>query len=96
MAIVASRPAILTTEVLIASNAATDAGEADARTRRYVVKNVTGTAAVFLGPSGVTTSNGFQWDIADGPLTVDLEPGESLYGIVASTTQTLHVLQGGR
>lgn len=41
MAIVASRPAILSTEVLIASNTATDVGESDVRTRRYVVKNVT-------------------------------------------------------
>lgn len=94
MAIVAARPAISISATLIATNASSDTS--DASNRSFILKNITGSAAVFVGPSGVTTSSGFQWDVADGPLSVDLEPGESVYGIVASTPQTLHVLSGGR
>lgn len=61
-----------------------------------LLKNITGTAAVVLGDSGVTAATGFQWDVADGPLSIDLEPGESLYGIVASVNQVVHVLKEGR
>lgn len=54
------------------------------------VKNTDGTAAVFLGGSGVTTSNGLS--LAAGAtlgLTVDGE----LFGIVATGTVTCHVLR---
>jgi len=97
MAFAITRPAVDTTSggVLIAQNT-TSSGEADFGTKRALIKNLTGTASVFLGPQGVTTANGFQWDVADGPLEVELEPGEAIYGIVAATPQTLHVLAQGR
>lgn len=97
MALAITRPVVDTTSggVLIATNT-TAAGEGDFGTRRALIKNPTATASVFLGPSGVSTATGFQWDVADGPLEVELEPGESLYGIVAATAQTLHVLAQGR
>lgn len=94
MSVVASRPSVTTSATKIAENTSGDTS--DVSNLSFVVKNITGTAAIFLGPSGVTTSSGFQWDVADGPLAIDLEPGESLYGIVASTSQTCHVLGAGR
>lgn len=96
MAIVTTRVTVTTAATAIATNSAADPGESDYRTRSFVVKNVGGTTAIFLGPTGVTTATGLQWDVADGPLSVDLEPGESIYGIVSSGTQTLHVLAAGR
>jgi hypothetical protein len=101
MAIVSTRPAVLTTATLIASNVLADAASIqeshDYAVRSFLVKNFTGTASVFIGGSDVTAASpAFEWTTTDGPLTVDLEPGEELYGIVAATTQTLHVLRQGR
>lgn len=92
----ATRVPITTAATLIASNVRTEA--ADWATRSFLVKNLTATASVFLnGANTVTAATpAFQWDAADGPLSVDLEPGEELYGIVAVTTQTVHVLRQGR
>lgn len=60
----------------------------------YVVKNVTGTAPIFLGGGpAVTVINGFEWVVADGPLTIDLQAGEDLYGIVDEVTQTCHTMR---
>lgn len=93
MAVASSRPAVNTTAggVLILD----PGGDGDNIGASVVLKNVTGTASVFLGPSGVTTANGFEWAPADGPLSIDLGREEKLYGIVAVTTQTLHVLATG-
>ncbi len=51
---------------------------------------------MFVGPAGVTTANGFPWATADRALAVDLEPGESIYGIVATNAQTVKTLTTGR
>jgi len=98
MAIVVTQPVVDTTVggVLVAQKSSGDPGEGDYRSRKFLLKNNTQTAAVFLGPQGLTTANGFQWDPADGPLEVELEPGEALYGIVAVTSQTVHALRQGR
>lgn len=69
----------------------------DDRTKRFLLKNATATAAVFLEVGApATTGAGFEWAVADGPLEIALEPGEKLYGIVAATPQTIHVLKQGR
>lgn len=101
MAIVSTRPAVSTVATLIASNVLADDSSVqvshDWAVRSFVAKNATATASVFLGGSDVTAATpAFEWAITDGPLTFELEPGESLYGIVAVTTQTLHVLRQGR
>lgn len=97
MAVTAARPAVTTSATAIyTAPAATGSSGDDWAGRSFLMKNITGTASVFLGPSGVTTSNGYEWATADGPIGVTLEPGEVLYGIVASTTQTIHVLGAGR
>jgi hypothetical protein len=97
MAVVATRPSVTTTATLIAQNTSADPGESNEyRNWRFLIKNFTASADVFLGPTGVTAGTGFQWASGDGPLAIELEPGESLYGIVTGTTQVLHVLKVGR
>ncbi len=98
MAIVASRPTVRTAPTLIAQNATPDDGPASGEAQSFstIVKNVTGTGSVFLGGPDVTTLTGYEWTTADRPLSLDLEPGEKLYGIVAVAEQTVHVLRQGR
>ena len=50
-----------------------------------------GAAAVFLGPSGVTTGNGYEL-AANDVLTRECAPGEEIFGIAASGSQAVHVL----
>lgn len=95
MPITATRPVAGVAETLLCELSA-DAGPSDETTRRFLLKNATGTASVFLGPQGVTTATGFEWTTTAGPIEVEIEPGEKLYGIVAATPQTLHVLGQGR
>lgn len=56
--------------------------------RRVWVHDPTGGASVFVGDSTVTTSNGFELEAGESQ-SFDIEPGEALYGIVASGTQTV-------
>lgn len=95
MAVVATRVNVGTTPGVLASNPVSSA-EGDFRTQRFLLRNLTATAAVFLGGSGTTSGNGFQWDPSTGALEVELEPGESLYAVVAVTAQVVHVLATGR
>ena len=53
-----------------------------------------GAATVFVGGSGVTTSNGFPLAAA-GTLSIDLAAGEEIYGIVATGTVAVSVLCQG-
>jgi hypothetical protein len=60
----------------------------------YLLKNVTATDTVVLGPPGVAVATGFNWVKADeGSITVDLKPGQRLSGICAATPQVVHVLR---
>lgn len=49
-------------------------------------------SSVFLGGADVTSTDGFE--IAPGDsLTIDVDPGDSLYGVCAATqSATIHVL----
>lgn len=52
-----------------------------------------GSVNVFLGPSGITAAG---WYLAAGDrYSVVIQPGEALYGIVASGTATVNVLKVG-
>jgi hypothetical protein len=53
-----------------------------------------GAATVYIGSSSVTTATGFPV-AASGTLSIDLGPSEELYGIVASSTNTVAVLCQG-
>lgn len=60
-----------------------------------VIANQAG-AAVFLGPSNVTTATGLSVAASSTlATTVFLAPGEVLYGIVTTGTQVVHVLRTG-
>jgi hypothetical protein len=77
----------------------TDANQPDPFTRSFAVKNVTASAVIYLGERDVTSTTGFPWDATtDGPLSIDCEPGETLYGILASgqPDQTVKTLEQGR
>lgn len=47
-----------------------------------------GGASVYLGPAGVTTSTGYELENRSG-IELVLEPGESLYGVVATGTEVV-------
>lgn len=61
---------------------------------RSIVVRHRGTNPVYLGPSGVTTATGFQLNAGDA-VQFDLSGGDSLFGIVASGSETLHVMTTG-
>lgn len=85
-----------TTPTIIAQNTETSkARERASYTFSTLMKNTTATATVFLGKGDVATGTGYPWAVADGQLTVDLAPGETLYGIVAAGTQTVKTLRAG-
>lgn len=85
MAVTAARTDVTTAATLLVDGADTNGAQA-------VLKNLTASESVYLGPAGVTAANGFEWATGDGPLSIDLGRGDKLYGIVATTTQTVHVL----
>lgn len=79
-----TRVTVGTTPTLVATNT-----HAIARAR-VRMKNI-GTAIIAIGGSDVTAANGFEVAIS-GEESFDLDPGQSLYGIVAAATQVMEVL----
>lgn len=61
--------------------------------QNVVLSNQSG-AAVFLGNSLVTTSNGMSLAVSS-TVTLRLAPREVIYGVVATGTQSVHVLVSG-
>lgn len=72
--------------------AATVIASADADGITATVRNSDATAGVELGGSAVTALAGYTLP-AGQSLTVDIAPGETLYGIVAAATVSVHVLR---
>jgi hypothetical protein len=65
----------------------------------FTIKNRTGTGIVVLGSteSGLAQNRWFEWEVADGPFTFTLEPGETLEAILAvAGNQVVHVIRNGR
>ena len=59
------------------------------------VQNPSASTTVYIGGSGVTTTD-YGVALAGGAdISIDLLQGEILYGIVASSTQTVNVLRAG-
>jgi len=75
------------TKTIAATATLIDAGSAG---RESVLLYNNGTATIYIGHSGVTTSNGLPLPVG-GSLTVDKNTA-ALYGIVASGTQNLRAL----
>lgn len=82
--------------LLLAHEVVSSSSEGDFGNRRAVIKNVTGTAGVYLGGPDTAVGDRFLWESEDGSLSVDLEPGEALWGISDGADQTLHILVNGR
>lgn len=59
---------------------------------RQVLIHAASNTAVYYGGSTVTTTTGFVHEKDDGPLAIMVPINETLYGIVASGTETVTVL----
>lgn len=60
-----------------------------------LVQNPTGGADVKLGGTGVTTAS-YGYILTGGTaFAIDLQAGESLYGVVASSTQSVSIIRQG-
>lgn len=53
-----------------------------------------GSVSVFVGGADVTSAAGYEVEAGD-VLAFDLDQGEDIYGITASSTAVMHVLEGG-
>jgi hypothetical protein len=59
------------------------------------VQNPSTTVTVYLGGEGVTTTSyGYALGVVSD-MSIDLQDGEKLYAVVASSTQTVSVLRQG-
>jgi hypothetical protein len=54
-----------------------------------------GSATVYVGGSDVTTANGIPVAATSWGPGMDLKPGDALYGIVASGTHEVRVIESG-
>jgi len=60
-----------------------------------LVQNPAGGADVKLGGEGVTTNSYGYIVVGGSAFAIDLQAGEALYGIVASSTQSVSVIRQG-
>ena len=89
MAISHQRVSVGTTATQISSNYAGKDGQT------VSVQNPSGGATVYLGGEGVTTTS-YGYSLSAGSdFTVEMQDGEKLYGVVASSTQTVNVIRQG-
>ena len=89
MAIEHARPTVTTTASAIAS------GTNDRRGQSVLVQNPSAGATVYLGGSGVTSSSYGYALVGGSDISIDLSGGESLFAVVASSTQQVNVLRQG-
>jgi hypothetical protein len=59
---------------------------------RTVYLHVVGNSTVYLGNSGVTTTNGLATEKHTAPLTFFVPKGETIYAIVAADTANVRIL----
>ena len=60
-----------------------------------LVQNPSGGANVFLGGAGVTTTSYGYLVTAGSAFAIDIQNGESLFAVVASSTQNVSVIRQG-
>ena len=71
------------------------AAEAGRDGQTVLVQNPAGGATVYLGGAGVTTAS-YGFTLEGGvAFAIDLQVGEALYGVVASSTQSVSVIRQG-
>lgn len=90
MAVNASRFTVGTSASLLQT--ADGSGDSLAGASR-IIRN-RGAVAVFLGNSTVIATTGYQLDPGES-VSFNFQGGESLYGITASSTAVVHVLESG-
>jgi hypothetical protein len=61
-------------------------------THRSVYLHVVGNATVYLGSETVTTANGLNTEKHTSPLEIIIPSRQTLYGIVAASTEDVRVL----
>lgn len=72
-----------------------DVADTDATFGRSVAVTNAGAAAIDVGGPDVTAGGGYSL-AAGATISLDLQPGEALYGIAAATTsQPVHILEAG-
>lgn len=87
--------AVLTSRVDVTSAQIQVNSTADPASNAALVITNRGTAAVYLGPTGVTTATGWQLDVG-ASVTVDgYSSRDAIFAIAASGTQTLHTIRFG-
>jgi hypothetical protein len=60
-----------------------------------LIQNPSASTTVYIGGTGVTTTS-YGVALAGGSdISIDLQQGEIVYGVVASSTQNLNVLRAG-
>jgi len=92
MAVSGTRPTIATTATIVYT-APANSGKGEMKPVR--IQNPVGGQVVYLGGTGVTTAlYGYALAVG-GEVLVNLDAGETLYGIVAATTQQVNVLSNG-
>lgn len=68
----------------------------DSRDKGGIAITNRGSAAVYVGGPGVTTSTGYKLDAGESVAIDTDSPGDVAYGVVATGTETVHVLRAGR
>ena len=89
MALAHAQVSVGTTATLLSSASAGRDGQT------VLVQNPAGGVNVYLGGTGVTTTAYGYLLIGGSAFAIDLLDGESLYGVVASSTQAVGVLRQG-
>ena len=76
--------AVASVQVVVA-NTATAIVSDDVDGQRVVIKNLSGSRAIFIGDSAVTKDNGFKLSSGE-EVYLYLGPGEEIYGITSAGT----------
>jgi hypothetical protein len=71
------------------------AAEAGRDGQTLLVQNPSGGANVYIGGAGVTTTSYGYLLVAGSAFAIDLQAGEGIYGVVASSTQAVGVIRQG-
>lgn len=88
-------PSNADTVIVAALSAADESSVAGAPKRQVIVKNPSA-QGVYVGTSTETSATGYLLASGDAPLTLYLDPTESLYGRGASSSPVVHfIITGG-
>lgn len=90
MAVTSAQVSVGTTATLLTSTTDTDANPGN----EIIVANPVGGTDTYLGGPGVTTGTGLLLT-GGSSIALQVNPGDALYGVVAASTNTLHVLRNG-